>query len=217
MSKIKCRICGKMFVSIFPSHLKSHGFSLPEYQKTFPDAPYQSEELAVRRSRSASRINVGRILSEETKRKIAMSVLTSPKKLYGEKHPKWDGKHKSSFGFGLAKRDLLKIVKECQGSGCRGNSNTLIIHHKDEDRANNDLDNLKVLCVSCHKRIHGNAPSEEIRKKRKHWPKLECDEFGRFKRKRRRSFPQKYGFVKRADRVFEFIKKDGITQAERKR
>ena len=44
------------------------------------------------------------------------------------------------------------ITKEiCQRCG---STRYLIIHHKDENRHNNQLDNLEVLCKSCHQRHH---------------------------------------------------------------
>lgn len=35
-----------------------------------------------------------------------------------------------------------------------GSGKSLCVHHKDEDRYNNELDNLEVLCRSCHARRH---------------------------------------------------------------
>jgi hypothetical protein len=40
---------------------------------------------------------------------------------------------------------------ECEICGSKEN---LIVHHKDEDRANNNKNNLKTLCERCHKKGH---------------------------------------------------------------
>lgn len=223
VSKVECKICGKMYISVFPFHLKSHGLSLPEYRERFPGVSYQSEELAKRRSQSASRVNMGRILSDQTKRKIAESVLASPKKLCGDKHPKWVGGIRVSSGFALSKRKLLAIKGEkCEGIDCRGNSRYFVIHHRDEDYANNNLENLMILCTSCHRRIHGVAPTKEVRKmaekarrESKYWLRLRRNEAGQFKRKFRRGhIPDQ---IEGADRVFEFIKdRDGVTKVLRR-
>lgn len=41
-----------------------------------------------------------------------------------------------------------KKCEEC------GQSYDLLVHHIDEDRSNNDFNNLKVLCTSCHAIVH---------------------------------------------------------------
>ena len=35
-----------------------------------------------------------------------------------------------------------------------GSTQNVIVHHKDTNRKNNDLDNLKVVCRSCHAKDH---------------------------------------------------------------
>lgn len=36
---VKCRICGKKFKTIEHSHLKTHGYTIQEYESEFPNAP----------------------------------------------------------------------------------------------------------------------------------------------------------------------------------
>lgn len=40
---ISCRLCGKSFKVITPSHLKAHGVTLQEYRERFPDALIYSD------------------------------------------------------------------------------------------------------------------------------------------------------------------------------
>ena len=46
-----------------------------------------------------------------------------------------------------------RLVEKKECAYC-GSTNTLLIHHKDEDRHNNELDNLIVLCKRCHQNHH---------------------------------------------------------------
>lgn len=63
--------------------------------------------------------------------------------LKGKLHPNWNG------GITIY-RNLIEI-KEC--SLCKKNQN-LEVHHIDKNRHNNNLNNLQVLCCSCHAKIH---------------------------------------------------------------
>src|SRR5438552_13791264 len=38
-----------------------------------------------------------------------------------------------------------------------GRKDRLEVHHRDEDATNNDLKNLQVLCLGCHRREHKNS------------------------------------------------------------
>ena len=46
-----------------------------------------------------------------------------------------------------------KLAKKEECAYCKSTRH-LVIHHKDEDRHNNNLDNLIVLCKSCHQKHH---------------------------------------------------------------
>jgi hypothetical protein len=55
-----------------------------------------------------------------------------------------------------AYRDLMrrnKIPLECKGCGISDNR-VLIVHHKDGNRKNNNIDNLEWLCCNCHAISH---------------------------------------------------------------
>lgn len=71
----------------------------------------------------------------------------------GENNPNWKG--------GTRQHYREKAIKE-YGSACQmcGFSNpfSIEVHHIDEDRTNNELDNLIVLCANCHLIAHeGNS------------------------------------------------------------
>lgn len=46
-----------------------------------------------------------------------------------------------------------KLVEKKECAQC-GRTEHLHIHHKDENRHNNKLENLVVLCAKCHRRLH---------------------------------------------------------------
>jgi phage terminase large subunit GpA-like protein len=49
---------------------------------------------------------------------------------------------------------LRHYPNECNRCGYKKNVKILQVHHKDENRQNNALENLEVLCPNCHAEIH---------------------------------------------------------------
>jgi 5-methylcytosine-specific restriction endonuclease McrA len=47
---------------------------------------------------------------------------------------------------------------------CKTKDN-LTVHHIDQNRQNNDLNNLRILCKKCHDREHGIKPKTKYNKK----------------------------------------------------
>jgi hypothetical protein len=43
--KVYCQECGKTFMILTPSHLKTHGLKYGEYKEKYPDAPITNEEF----------------------------------------------------------------------------------------------------------------------------------------------------------------------------
>ena len=54
------------------------------------------------------------------------------------------------------RRRLNKLIKERDGYMCKncGSNKLLIVHHKDMNYRNDNLNNLITLCRSCHVRLH---------------------------------------------------------------
>jgi len=124
--------------------------------------------------------NAERIVSEETKQKIAASLVgfkhTEETKLKmhithidthprGEKNPCWKGgvgkyaAHFSRLSAEIKKRDSNKCTK------C-GSTRNLHAHHLDFDKKNDSPLNLTTLCKSCHSKLHpkGFILNQMIRK-----------------------------------------------------
>lgn len=54
-------------------------------------------------------------------------------------------------------REFMKrrgLVDRCQICGYKENINILGVHHKDENKKNNSVENLIILCANCHSLIH---------------------------------------------------------------
>jgi len=74
----------------------------------------------------------------------------------GEMAPGWiDGREKL-YGSGAPiwrKVALSKKPKLCEVCGVPLSGRTLHVHHKDKNRANNEIDNLTVACQPCHNNV----------------------------------------------------------------
>lgn len=66
-----------------------------------------------------------------------------------EKHPNWKG-GKSSYRGTLTKQDSHPFCKAC----LKDDKRILVVHHIDQNRKNNSLENLVWLCHNCHHLIH---------------------------------------------------------------
>ncbi len=105
----------------------------------------------------------GRTHSAESKERIAEAskerqprLRRSETKQYGD-GPALRGRASPLFRHGvkayraLALAEFGAICEDCGGSS---RARTIDVHHKDENRLNNDLSNLVVLCRSCHRKRH---------------------------------------------------------------
>jgi len=87
---------------------------------------------------------------EENAKKLSI-IKTGIKRPYLSE--KYKGKGNPNYRSGLitGKRKVIEIKKVCEV--CSSEKN-LEVHHIDEDRTNNELSNLKLLCKSCHSKEH---------------------------------------------------------------
>ena len=63
-----------------------------------------------------------------------------------ENNPNWKGRNYNRIVF-----DIYKKPRVCERCGSR---RQIIVHHKDHDNTNNAVENLEVLCRSCHNVEH---------------------------------------------------------------
>lgn len=78
----------------------------------------------------------------------------------GPAHPNWSG-GKNWYGPGIDEFRLeIRILDDytCAICGLYGK----VVHHIDQDKLNNTLDNCITLCISCHMRIHRNKEWKDV-------------------------------------------------------
>jgi len=75
------------------------------------------------------------------------------KEMQWEKHPNFNG-GKYSYVRHLRRLGKKPICERCKKIG--EFSNKIVVHHKNEDRTDNKIENLEVLCSVCHSNIHKN-------------------------------------------------------------
>jgi len=101
---IRCEICGKEFSAITNTHLRTHGMTIKEYKKRFPNAPLNFPP------------NKGHPLPEEVRKKISEAVKEALRKpeIYkkyreGLRKRNLSGKNHPRYGKSLSKemRDLI--------------------------------------------------------------------------------------------------------------
>lgn len=56
-------------------------------------------------------------------------------------------------GIGIYQKLKRMTVDELECERCQG-TNHLLVHHRDRDRENNELENLELLCKRCHQKEH---------------------------------------------------------------
>ena len=77
----------------------------------------------------------------------------------GDKNPYWKG------GNSIYRKTYLSLSQGKECCTCGGTKH-LVVHHKDGDRSNNNIENLMLVCRSCHSVIHDlhkNLKNAEIK------------------------------------------------------
>jgi hypothetical protein len=93
----------------------------------------------------------GSRMRKDHREKISKAMTDNPKNwMNGKtlaKHPNWKGGTRTYRRIKLSEVPLS--CNECGKKNCN-----LDVHHIDQDRSNNAIENLQVLCVSCHRKLH---------------------------------------------------------------
>lgn len=105
--------------------------------KVFARPLWYLEKIGV--PRTCSRVCHNRRLAKEAK---------ETKRLKGSNNPQWRG--------GISVIYYRRLFEEVLPKKCQicGNDKHLVVHHKDGNRRNNNIENLVVMCKSCHQREH---------------------------------------------------------------
>ena len=67
-----------------------------------------------------------------------------------ERKPNWKGGYTSTVYTDIAFNEL-GLERKCE---CCGSIDNICVHHKDKNRAHNTIENIVVLCKSCHTKLH---------------------------------------------------------------
>lgn len=152
-----------------------NGEKFKEWQKKNPEAERNRIEK-IRKSNSHNRVTQIEIQCETCGRKI----LKYNSEIKNNKHNFCSQKCylKSSIPTeNILKRDNIThesrhyafyFARKLYGDNCMncGSEKNINVHHKDGNRRNNNPDNLRILCSSCHHRTDGrinNIPQEKIK------------------------------------------------------
>jgi len=176
--KIICCICNKKFKRITNTHLKkAHNMTMAKYQKEFPDAPIDMDGLAYNRVAHLRDKSYDEVYGEDkasilkkTRKNDALKQMQDPYQIKVRQE-------KCGYKFTIEQRKYLSELKtthgannyrvraleyygdHCQRCVNKFNLKKLIVHHKDllnihSELGNHGLDNLAVLCKSCHAKLH---------------------------------------------------------------
>ncbi len=136
--KIKriCKICGNLFY-VYPCRI-NHRLCSDKCRWIYG----RGKSLSLKTRQAISGTQTGRTLSKIVCKNISKAKL-------GNKNPKYTNGNSS-----YRQLALRNLPHRCNKCGFDKNVRILLVHHKDENRLNNKLDNLKILCLNCHAIVH---------------------------------------------------------------
>ena len=158
MPIVKCKICKKQFYTK-PSHLKRG------------DGKYCSNVCSAkgrRRGKFVTCTTCGKevwrmprhLAHSKSKKyfcnKSCQTFWRNSVMYTGSNHPNWKGGF-SSYRDMMIRRKIPKVCKRCKIRDFR----LLSVHHLDENRKNNKIENLIWLCYNCHYLIHRNKAEKK--------------------------------------------------------
>lgn len=188
---VECKLCNKKFKRISNTHLKKvHNITCKEYKKQFPDAKFDSEQLA-RKKGSSTRgksykeqfgfLKAKKIKEKHSKKTIEQmkdpeqrNIRRTRNKQNGNGHKGGEKmmvskKSTDSYNSNNYRKNALEYYGHtCQRCGKDFPEKKLVVHHKDcnnyqSELGNHELDNLMVLCRSCHTKLHNELQKTSTR------------------------------------------------------
>lgn len=179
---VNCKLCGKAFRRISNTHLKKeHGITCKEYRKMFPEAKFNSinysKEIGDRtrgktyeeqfgfntaiKIKEKHRIKAIEQMKDPKQRELRKKInLNTKSRKQGIEKMK---KSKCSTDYyemnNYRKRAIEHYGTICQRCGKDFPEKKLVVHHKDcsnyrTEIGDHSLENLIVLCRSCHTKLH---------------------------------------------------------------
>lgn len=171
---IKCMECGKELKKITHTHLWKHQMTIEEYIHKYPDAPLENTKMI----KNKSAITKGKTYEERYGHRTAFKLRkrrSEDAKIQMENEEQRKIRSEKCGGYERTEKGINKMKEkktkeyihyrqkalDYYGEECQrcGETDDLIVHHIDHqnirsDIGNHSLDNLMVLCKSCHSKIH---------------------------------------------------------------
>lgn len=160
----ECEYCKEKFSALLKEVKRGHGkycsrvcFGKKQSQKLKDKAKEKRTEATALKCpmcskmfwRSKSKINVG---------KHNINFCSRPCKDFGQRLGGIKEIQPPHYGNGehrdYRKLALNNLLNKCGRCGYNKHKEVLEVHHKDRDRSNNKLENLEILCPTCHRENH---------------------------------------------------------------
>lgn len=160
----KYRLETAKFCSLFCQNHKQYErpkFNCSECNIEFEDSPSRSHQRKFCSINCKSSFQLKRKVCQKERRRLAIKKLREEGKI-------------TRNGSGLRKYVFENKEKECQVCGYNEYECCLDIHHVDGNPNNNIIENLAILCVMCHRKVHRKiiAINEiELKDNRRKFPK----------------------------------------------
>jgi len=179
MKKIKCELCNKKYRRITNTHLfKEHQITISDYKSLFPESPIDAPGLAEMRVNHLRNKTYLEVYGEDKSKKLinkrksdAKKQMLDPKQIkirrqkcgytHTEEQKNQKSEQRTIHGANnYRKRALEYYGLECSRCGTSSQKESdFVAHHKDlkniySELGNHDIENLQVLCKSCHAKLH---------------------------------------------------------------
>lgn len=151
MPQVICKICGKKFYTK-PRHLKigwgKYCSNQCKYESQKTGKFVKCEVCGKKIYRTPKELRHSKSRKYFCS-KSCFAIWKNENLLFGEHHPGW--KHGKYTYRTTIKRN--KIPQKCSRCGIN-DRRVLVVHHKDNNRKNNNIKNLEWLCRNCHYILH---------------------------------------------------------------
>lgn len=160
MPKNKCKICGTAFY-VKPSHAKL-GYGKYCSKKCAGQGLRRGENVACHTCGAKTwkmHKDIARSKSNKFFCNKSCQAKWRNKEFSGINHPNWCGGEFTYYRV-MRENNIKPVCRDCGYE----NKKALVIHHKDQNRRNNDISNLTWLCRNCHYLVHLKKTKLEITK-----------------------------------------------------
>jgi hypothetical protein len=117
---------------------------------------YHQEYREKNREIIRERVRLYNSKNKDKKNEYMKEYWKNNKNEISERHKKWCEKNQYRLDKLYPYRKILNTESRCE---LCGTNQKLIVHHIDKNRQNNDRNNLRIFCWSCHTKFHNSEKS----------------------------------------------------------